>query len=187
MTTSTPDLDEATESQQTLQQLLHRAHLGDFTVLPELRRVLDQDRRLWEVVGNLALQAEAGLVKLAAGPDLLLAEAMIRKQAELKTELAGDDADPLVKALAERTAICSLQAAYFDGLMNSNQGKSVSFLEPLRKHMDSANKRFVNAIKMLATVKKLVRPSISPIAIATRMEPRRTANREDRMLVGVEN
>ena len=187
MITSAPDLDKATEAQQALQQLLQRAHQGDFAVLPELRRVLDQDRQLWEIVGNLALQAEAGLVKLAAGPDLLLAEAMIRKQADLKAELAGNDADPLVKALAERAAICSLQAAYFDGLMNRNQGKSVAFLEPLRKHLDSANKRFLNAIKMLATVKKLVRPSISPIAIATRMEPRRTVNREERMLVGVEN
>jgi hypothetical protein len=79
--------------------------------------------------------------------------------------------------------------------------KNLAILEPLRKHMDSANKRFLNAIRMLATVKKLLRPALSPLAIATRLGPqgsrftearpeglvRRTGSCEEGMLVGVEN
>ena len=174
----------ATEARQALQQLLTRAQQGDRTVLPELRRVLDQDRSLWIEFGNLALQAEAGLVKLAAGNDLFLAESIMRKQADLKIELAGGDTNPLVKALAERAAICALQVAYFDGLLSGRPGSSVAILEPLRKQLDSANKRYLNAIKMLATVKKLLRPSISPIDIASRLEPRRPTVRESRVAVG---
>lgn len=189
MQTSTQEMDPATQARQALEQLVARAQKGDRTVLPELRRVLDEDRSLWEHYGNLALQAEAGLVKLAAGNDLLLAESLMRKQAALKVDLAGGDTDPVVKALAERAAICSLQAAYFDGLMNRCQGGNVSMLEPLRKQLDSANKRFLHAIKMLATVKKLLRPSVSPIAIATRLEPRRPSSREGFVTTGagVEN
>lgn len=74
MQTATQEVDPATQARQTLQHLLTRAPQGDRTVLPELRRILDQDRSLWVEFGNLALQAEAGLVKLAAGNDLLLRE-----------------------------------------------------------------------------------------------------------------
>lgn len=184
MQTAIQDLDPATQARQTLQHLLTRAQQGDRSALPELRRILDQDRSLWVEFGNLALQAEAGLVKLAAGKDLLLAESIMRKQADLKIELAGGDPDPLVKALAERAAICHLQVAYFDGLLSGRPGSSLAVLEPLRKQLDSANKRYLNAIKMLATVKKLLRPSVSPIAIASRLEARRPAVRESRVAVG---
>jgi hypothetical protein len=189
MQTSTQEVDPATQARQTLQHLLTRAQQGDRTVLTELRRILDQDRSLWIEFGNLALQAETGLVKLAAGNDLLLAESIMRKQADLKIELAGGDPDPLVKALAERAAICGLQVAYFDGLLSGRPGTSISMLEPLRKQLDSANKRYLNAIKVLATVKKLLRPTVSPIAIASRLEARRPAARDTRIPVGagVEN
>ena len=50
--------------------------------------------------------------------------------------------------------------------------------------MDSANKRYLNAVKMLATVKKLLRPSISPVNIASRLEARRPTVRESRAAVG---
>ncbi|MBL8792743.1 MAG: hypothetical protein JNM56_02435 [Planctomycetia bacterium] len=184
MQTVTQEMDPATQVRQTLQHLLTRAQQGDRSVLIELRRVLDQDRSLWIEFGNLALQAEAGLVKLAAGNDLLLAESIMRKQADLKIELAGGDTDPLIKALAERAAICHLQVAYFDGLLSGRPGSSVAMLEPLRKQMDSANKRYLNAIKTLATVRKLLRPSVSPVAIASRLEARRPAVRESRVAVG---
>lgn len=184
MQTATQEVAPAAPARQALQQLLTRAQQGDRTVLTELRRVLDQDRSLWIEFGNLALQAEAGLVKLAAGNDLLLAESIMRKQADLKIELAGGDTDPLVKALAERAAICALQVAYFDGLLSGRPGRSVALLEPLRKQLDSANKRYLNALKMLATVKKLLRPAVSPINIASRLEARRPAVRESRVAVG---
>jgi hypothetical protein len=108
-----------------LQQILTRAQHGDLSVLPELRRTLDENQHLWETFGNLAAQAEGALVKLAAGNDLLLAEALIRKQYALKAELAGDSSGPVEKALAERAAICSLQVAYFDALSAQTKGASV--------------------------------------------------------------
>ena len=57
-------------------------------------------------------------------------------------------------------------------------------LGPLRKLMDSANKRFLNAIKTLATVRKLLRPSISPLALASRLDARRPVVRERPVAVG---
>jgi hypothetical protein len=156
-----------------LQQILARAQHGDLSVLPELRRHLDDNQQLWEHFGNLAAQAEGALVKLAAGNDLLLAESLIRKQYALKAELAGDSPGPVEKALAERAAICSLQIAYFDALSAQTKGASVQQMDSIRKHQDSANRRYLAALKTLAVVKKLLRPSPSPIQIANGMQSKR--------------
>jgi len=183
-TTSTSDA-----ASLTLQQLIVRAKNGDASVLPELRRVLDEDQSLWEHYGNLAQQAEAGLVRLAAGANLMMAECMLRKQAALKVELAGDSIDPVVRALAERAAICALQIAYFDGLLAGSKGSTVAHLKPLRQQLDGANRRYLDSLRTLATVKKLLRPVLSPMAVATRLEGRRSVRRKSDVAagVGVEN
>ena len=103
--------------QADLAQLLKKAEAGDRSVLPQLRRVLDGDPDLWRGFGNLAAHAEASLAMLAAGPNLLLAECLKRKLAELKAELSGESPPPLEKLLAERISMSWLQTAYFDGLV----------------------------------------------------------------------
>lgn len=183
MPTITPN-SEPTASER-LQLLLTRAEAGDLSTLPELRRVLDQDRSLWEHYGNLAQQAQAGLIKLAAGSNLLLSESIIRKQSALKAELAGDSTDPVVRALAERAAICSLQVGFFDGLLAGSKGSTVAQLRPLQVQLDGANRRYLNALKTLATVQKLLRPTLSPLAVATRIDGRKAVRRENDVHVGV--
>ena len=75
--------------QEDLTQLLKKAEQGDRTVLPQLRAALAADSSLWRSYGDLALQAEAVLVQLAAGANLLLAEALQRKLQALKDEQIG--------------------------------------------------------------------------------------------------
>ena len=81
--------------QAELARLLQRAEAGDRSVLPQLRQVLDSDDHLWRSYGDLAAHAEASLAMLAAGPNLLLAESLKRKLAELKAELGGESPSPL--------------------------------------------------------------------------------------------
>lgn len=164
--TDQPQSPESTATDE-LRSLLTKAEQGDLSVLPALRQILDDRSEIWQEYGNLALQAECALIKLAAGNNLLLAESIVRKQAAFKVELAGSSSSPLERSLAERVAICWLQVSYWDGLLANSKGVLPEKLEPIRKHHDSAHRRYLSAAKMLATVRKLLQPALSPLQIAT--------------------
>src|SRR5262249_30699602 len=101
-------------SREELAFLLRRAEQGDQAVLPELRKLLSDTPALWEGYGDLAAQAEASLITLAAGANLLLAESLLHKTEAMKAELAGPEASPLERLLAGRVVMCWLQTSYFD-------------------------------------------------------------------------
>jgi hypothetical protein len=160
--------DEPSEADQraekdALAQLLKRAEAGDRGVLPELRRALDGNPDLWRGYGDLAAHAEASLAMLAAGPNLLLAESLKRKLAALKAELGGESPSPLEKLLAERISTSWLQAAYFDGLLAQAGGAGEARLKVLRQQQDAAHRRHLAGIKQLALIRKLLRPTPSPV------------------------
>jgi hypothetical protein len=95
---------------------VRRAREGDRTVLPELRRLLDQNPRVWQCHGDLAQQAEEAWLRLAAGHDLFLHESLIRKLRDLRGELAGPDPSPLEQLLVGRIVACWLQVHYADAV-----------------------------------------------------------------------
>src|SRR5262245_52882221 len=81
-------------------RLLERAKTGDLSVLPQLRRMLDESPEIWRGYGDLSLQAQGALVKLAGGNNLLLCESLMRKVEALKAELMGESPSPLERLLA---------------------------------------------------------------------------------------
>jgi hypothetical protein len=97
---------------EELAQLLKKAEQGDRTVLPQLRAALAADSSLWRSYGDLALQAEASLVQLAAGTNLLLAESLPRQLQALKEELGSQSSSPLERLLVERVSTTWLQLTY---------------------------------------------------------------------------
>lgn len=165
-----------------LEHLLARAQRGDLAILPQLRQVLNERSDIWQHYGDLAWQAEGALIKLIAGKDILLSESLVRKQAHLKAALAGPSPSSLEGALVERVAACSLQVSYFDALFAGSKGTELRQADALRRHQDSAHRRYLSAVKTLATVRKLLQPSVSPIQIAStlharadrRLQPRQT-------------
>jgi hypothetical protein len=152
-----------------LAQLLKRAQAGDVSVLGALRQVLADNPDLWQGYGDLAAQAEAVLIRLAAGRDLLLTEALLRKLAALKQELGGESPTPLERLLIERVTACWLQVNYLDALVAQAQGSSPERMRMLQGQQDAAHRRHLSAIKTLATVRKLLTPALSPVQIATRL------------------
>ena len=151
--------------QADLAQLLKRAEAGDRSVLPQLQRALDGNPDLWRGYGDLAAHAEASLAMLAAGPNLLLAESLKRKLAELKAELGGEAPSPLEKLLAERISTSWLQVTYFDGLVAQAGGAGEARLKVLRQQQDAAHRRHLAGIKQLALIRKLLRPAPSPLEL----------------------
>jgi hypothetical protein len=153
--------------EEALAQLLKKAEQGDRTVLPQLRAALAADSSLWRSYGDLALQAEASLVQLAAGANLLLAEALQRKLQALKDDLGGRSSSPLERLLVERVSTTWLQLTYYDCLSAQATGASEARLKLLLRQQESAHRRRLAALRTLATVRKLLTLAPSPLQMAT--------------------
>jgi hypothetical protein len=151
-------------------RLLERAEKGDCSVLPELRKLLDDTPRLWQGYGDLGLQAQGALIQQTAGPNLLMAQSLLRKAAAMKEELAGESAPPLERLLADRVVATWLDVNYQEALLAQSGGTNEARLKMLERRQDAANRRHLAAVKMLATVRKLLTPARSPLEIATRLD-----------------
>jgi hypothetical protein len=155
---------------EELARLLARAEQGDRSVLPQLRAALDADASLWRQYGDLAAHAEASLILLAAGPNLLLSESLQRKLQTMKKELGGERPSPLDRLLVERAAATWLQVSYYDALLAQAKGANEGRLKLLQGQQDAAHRRHLTALKTLATVRKLLTPTPAPVEIATRLD-----------------
>lgn len=177
MNAETPQSKSETPAGAELSRLLERARLGDAAVLPALRQFLERTPELWRDYGDLAAQVRAVWVRLASGPDLLRVECLTRQLDALAAEVAGASPTPLERLLAERVAICWLQVSYYDGLLTQSKESPPAQVRQLRQQLDAAHRRYLTAIKMLATVRKLLTPARSPVEIATKLAGERAGLR----------
>ncbi len=147
-----------------LGRLLEAARRGDPAALPALRTFLDESPDVWRHAGDLAAHAERAWVELAAGPDLLAREALSRRLASLKAELAGPAPTPLDRLLVERIAATWLQVNYADAVAAQARDISVKQAELALERQDRAHRRHLAAVATLATVRRLlpVAPSTDP-------------------------
>jgi hypothetical protein len=99
-----------------------------------------------------------------------LTESLFLKLAALKEELGGESPSPLERLLIERVTACWLQVNYLDTLVAQAQGFSPERVKMLLAQQNAAHRRQLAAIKTLATVRKLLRPPLSPVDVATRLE-----------------
>lgn len=160
---------DLSEERRTIAEFVERAQDGDKTVLPALRKALDEEPKMSRILVDLARSAESGMVEIIAGEDLLVQEAMPRNLAAMRKEIAGENPSPLERLLAERIAACWLQLQYFDAIYAQNLRKlSISQSEYYQRRIDRAHKRYLSAIRTLAQVRKLLKPSVAQINIAER-------------------
>ena len=153
------------QQEDELARLVARAERGDLAVLPALREALAANPTLWQTYGDVSLQAEGALVRVAAGSNLLLAESLLLKLRALKAELGGDGDSPLERLLASRVALTWLEANYRDIQMAQAAGAGEARLKVLRQQQDAAHRRHLAGIKQLALVRKLLRPAPSPLEL----------------------
>jgi hypothetical protein len=164
LTTSTTE----TEVLERLQALVKRAEQGDESALPELRAALDANPWIWQRYGDLARQSQAAWLQLIAGPNLLLHESVERKAEQLRAELAGPEPSPLERLLVERVIACWLQTQYADAAYAQQQNPSPAQHTAALKRQAGSHQRYLYAIKTLATVRKLLKPALSPVDLALR-------------------
>lgn len=145
--------------------LLQRAQQGDLTVLPELQEALTTHPEIWQEVGDLAEHAEMSLLTAIAGKNLLAKESIHLKLAELKDGLAQGTTSPLESLLIARIAVCWLHVNHLEMsaaralVIDSGQSRESVYAQ---KCLDSANRRYLYAIRQLALVRKLLKKPSPP-------------------------
>ena len=184
--------DGARERIHGLQELADRAEADpdDRAALAELRRELRESAP--EVVARCADTVRTYrrvLARSASGGDALVEEAIVERARRLAGEVAGDEgSSPLEALLAERVASLWVLVELLEALVsawfsrhNDNRA-SAPFLLKLVRIQESANRRYLAAIKTLAQVRKLQAntPSVqfnTQINLAGAPDPRNTAAR----------
>jgi hypothetical protein len=164
-TTTPPKQDEILEQ---LRQLVERAEQGDASAMPELRVALDANPWVWERYGDLGRQSQAAWLRLLAGPNLMLHESTRRKAEQLRAELAGPGSSPLETLLAERVVACWLQVHYADASYAQLKGTTPAQHTAALRRQNSAQQRYLQSMRALATIRKLLRPAPSPFELLSR-------------------
>jgi hypothetical protein len=140
--------------------LIRKAEGGDESVIPALRQALTDNGGLLAGAGNLALQVEATLIGKAAGDNLFFKEGLNAKMSRLRSELASPDAPPLERLLADRIALCWLALHDAEVRFAQAEGLTCKQAEHWQNRIDRSHKRYLSAIKTLATVRKLALPAL---------------------------
>jgi hypothetical protein len=153
---SAPEVAEPADDAQELGEVLARAEKGDAEALPRLRALLAAHADIWRRYSDLGLNLRAELIRLAAGENLLLREALQRRLEDMQQELAGPRATPLMRLLAERAALCWLEVHYHDTRAAQSPRLSGRAADELARRRKAAHHRLLTAAKALGMVRKIL-------------------------------
>src|SRR5262245_57211497 len=152
-----------------MQLLFLRAQDGDSTCIVELQSLLKERRDIWQRMGDLAEHSELTMLNLVAGNNLLAKEAIMLKLAELKRELSTPSSSPLEMLLIRRIAVSWLQVHHADQDAAANLKAPGAQSVHAQKRLDSAHRRYLHAIRQLATVRRLMNQKVE---LSTRLRPK---------------
>jgi hypothetical protein len=155
---ATPATEAPKKKQRDLLPLLNRAQAGDETTVPELRECLQCPTLPDLLGGNLALQAQQGLIRKYSGRNVLAREAVIRKLELMREELSGPDPSPLERLLVERIVTCWLHLHYLEHVYANRESTTLELGTYYQRSLSSAQKRYLAAIRSLALIRKLAVP-----------------------------
>jgi hypothetical protein len=139
--------------------LLKLAQAGDNAALAELRQVFDTKPELWATIGDLGKQAELSWIGVASGGDALISEALSRRIADLRQELAGPASTVLERLLIDRILVTWIQVHHLDR-MSAGESLTCHQREYMQRSLDRAQRRYISAIRSLATVRRLLLPTL---------------------------
>ena len=145
-----------------LDALLTRAQKGDKKALAELRPFMDKPG-MWEAVGDLGRIARDTWIEAAANSNVLVREGIQQTADRLRRDLLHEGDSQLERVLVDRIVACWLQVSYADwqhGMTLKRGGYSYRDGAYDQDRMDRAHRRFLQAVKTLATVRRLLVPAV---------------------------
>ena len=156
--TAKTQLAETIPSEAEQREVLRRGREGDASVLPALRKMLQNPVFVEAFGGDFARQAEISFVNAAAGDNLVFRETLTRKMELLRDELAGAKPTPIERLLVERVVACWLQVQDADIRYAQAKDLSLKWYEFYQRRMNHSHKRYLSALKTLALIRKLAVP-----------------------------
>jgi len=151
--------------------LLERAARGDISALPELRKTFDEYPELAQKFGDLVEQAKLSLLDLVAGTNFVAWEAMSRAATGLRDRLVATANSEQERLLIDRIMISWMEVYYCDMDLASRLKKSPGDHlgnRAAQQRLDRAHFRYLSAVKALATLQKLLKPSPSAFDLLSR-------------------
>lgn len=150
------------DSWEAMQEVVDRARAGDESAMPALKAILDRLPIIREDLGgDLERTVEFVMCRTLGGTkDLAFREAVRRKLASLREELAGPQPCPAERLLVDRVVACWLQVQEADWRYVTASDCSTAQANYHLKRQDRAHRRFLSAMKTLATVRKMALPTL---------------------------
>lgn len=154
------DAKSAESPNGELWTLVRRAERGDKSAMPAVRKAMDASPALVEHLGDVATQVENTLLRNMTAKALAFREAVERKMARMRADLAGPDASPLEQLLAARIALCWLSLHDAELRFAQASDLTISQAKYWQLQISACHKRYLSAIKTLAVVRKLAVPAV---------------------------
>jgi hypothetical protein len=154
-----------------LRTLVQQAQGGDPAVLPRIRQILDDHPEVWQHLGDLSTLAERAWISVLAGDNPLAVEAMKRTVAEMKADLAGEQPSRLERMLVDQVIACWMETKVLECSSADPVRGSLDQANFRLKRLESAPKRYLNAVKMLTDLRTLLPAGLSPSGAIKLYEP----------------
>jgi len=149
---------EQREDFKALTDLVQRAQDGDDAAMPALRKYFQVPSCVDMLGGALAQQIEHSLIEKASGENVLCKEVLTRKTEIMRAELAGPNPTPLERLLVDRIVTCWLHLHLTELRLVQSTGSSIAQADYSQRAIDRCQKRYLAAIKALATIRRLALP-----------------------------
>jgi hypothetical protein len=122
--------------------------------------------------GDVAKRATDTLLESWLPKHLALQEAVRHKMAELRAGLLGDQPSALERLLVERIVVCWLHVNHADEQYFNMGSRELAWAEYRQRNRDRAHRRYLSAIRALATVRRLALPIKLDVSLAGMVEPK---------------
>ena len=152
-----------------------KAEAGDTEARKELKQKLRESSP--EVIArasDIGRKAQHVLIRAASGGAPLTELALSERLDMMRSEVAGENPTPLEVLLTERVVSCWMLVELFDALMAGQLNKDnehrtpISYTLKMLKWQESANRRYLAAIRELARVRKL-QATAPPVQVNTQV------------------
>jgi hypothetical protein len=139
-----------------------KANGGDRAALTDLRDFFDRHPEVWQTCGDLGKCSErAWLALLAAGA--LGTESVKRHVEQLRADLGGPCPTPVERLLVDRAVVCYLSLSHAELASARPDPSSPAQVAIRLKRCESAQRRYLSALRMLALLRATVPQGLIPV------------------------
>ena len=151
-----PATSVAPEPQASFSELVKAARQGDRSVIPALRRMMQENPGLAKNNGDLASQTQIHWIDLIAGKDLYRRECLLMKMAELKRELIAETNGTVMEQMLIDQAISTwMQLNFHEDREATKPAENIQLGEYRLRKIESAFTRHMRSLNALASMRAI--------------------------------